>query len=81
MIGTYGASSLCKRTISVTVRGLTHHLVAYFDARDLMSNALCRPSMDPYLAGIDPRPELLNQNFLAPVERDDEAEMLYLMRP
>lgn len=65
----------------MTVRGLTHHLVAYFDVRDLMSNALRRPSMDPHLAGIVPRPELCSQNFLAPIEQDDQTEILCAVRP
>lgn len=61
-------------------RGLTHHLVAYFSVRDLASNALTKPSTDPSLAGINPRPELLNQRFTAPVGHDDQSDLLRTLR-
>lgn len=65
----------------MTVRGLTHHLVAYFDIRDLMSNELLRPSSDLNLAGIEPRAELLSQGFTAPIEQDDEVDIFCALRP
>lgn len=60
----------------MTVRGLSHHLVAYFSIDDLTSNAGRTPSADPSLASILPRSELLSQDFTAPVEQDDRAEIL-----
>lgn len=77
--GTYSTSGLCKRTLSVTVRGMTHHLVAYFSIHDLAANALISPSMDPLLAGVTPRAELVSQGYGTPVEQDDLYDLLALL--
>ncbi|KAG8168254.1 hypothetical protein KVR01_003943 [Diaporthe batatas] len=71
---------LCRKTISVTVRGITHHLVAYFSSRDFTSNTLMTPSADFGLADIIPRPELYSQGFRAPLEEDDRDEVMLLIR-
>lgn len=60
----------------MTVRGVSHHLVAYITIDDLISNASGTPSGDPNLASIMPRSELLSQGFRAPLEQDDQTEIL-----
>lgn len=64
----------------MTVRGITHHLVAYFSSRDFMSNALLTPSADLGLADIIPRPELYSQGFRAPIDEDDRDEVTLMLR-
>ncbi|KAI3392929.1 hypothetical protein diail_4978 [Diaporthe ilicicola] len=74
------AGRLCRKTISVTVRGITHHLVAYFSSRDFTSNVLLSPSADLGLADILPRPELYSQGFRAPIDEDDRDEVMLSLR-
>lgn len=63
---------LVKKTISITYRGVPHHLVSYYSVEDVMSGRLITPSKDPRLRDIVPRLELMtSQNFRAPV---DEVE-------
>lgn len=64
----------------MTVRGITHHLVAYFSSRDFMSNTLLTPSADLGLADIIPRPELYSQGFRAPIDEDDRDEVTLMLR-
>lgn len=64
----------------MTVRGITHHLVAYFSSRDFTSNTLLTPSADLGLADIIPRPELYSQGFRAPIDEDDRDEVTLLLR-
>ncbi|KAL1616016.1 Gluconate transport-inducing protein required for gluconate-H+ symport [Diplodia seriata] len=56
---------LLKRTLSVTVNGCTHHLIAYYtieDAKD--QSTLFRPGHDHRLANCHPRKELItDQKF------------------
>ncbi|KAI9216580.1 gluconate transport inducer 1/Pac2, partial [Blastocladiella britannica] len=42
---------LVKRTLSLVYRGITHHLVSYYDSRFL--DSLPRPSNDPSLRDLD----------------------------
>lgn len=79
--GTCSAAGLCRRSLSVTVRGATHHLVAYFDLQALMLGTLSRPSASPELADVVPRNTLLSQGFAEPAENDDQNEILRLARP
>lgn len=74
------AGRLCRKSISVTVRGITHHLVAYFSSRDFTSNSLLTPSADLGLADIIPRPELYGQGFSAPIDEDDRDEVTLMLR-
>lgn len=64
----------------MTVRGLTHHLVAYFDLEAIVTDDLDRPSYDPRLASFQPRSELLCQNsFTTPVDEDDRSKILRVL--
>lgn len=66
--------------MSVTVRGITHHLIAYFSSRDFTANTLLSPSADFGLADIIPRPELYSQGFRAAIDEDDRDEVMLLLR-
>lgn len=77
--GMYRAEALCRRQLSVTVRGTTHHLVAYFDMEALMYATLRRPSTSPELIDIIPRSALSNQSFAVPVDIDDRLEILRVL--
>jgi Gti1/Pac2 family transcription factor len=63
-----------KKTISITYKGIQHHLVSYYNLDDVTGGNLMQPSRDPELQGLTIRHELLgSQNFRAPLE-----EMEYL---
>ncbi|KAK7520785.1 Gti1/Pac2 family-domain-containing protein [Phyllosticta citriasiana] len=66
---------LLKRTLSVTVNGCTHHLIAYYtieDARD--QTTLFRPGHDSRLANCHPRKELItDQKFRSPIQDPDDV--------
>ncbi|EOD52281.1 putative camp independent regulatory protein [Neofusicoccum parvum UCRNP2] len=66
---------LLKRTLSVTVNGCTHHLIAYYtieDAKD--QSTLFRPGHDPRLANCHPRKELItDQKFRSPIQDPDDV--------
>ncbi|PFH59333.1 hypothetical protein XA68_12510 [Ophiocordyceps unilateralis] len=65
----FKSEGLVKKTISITYRGVPHHLVSYYSVDDVMSGRLLTPSKDPRLRDIVPRIELMtSQNFRAPVD-------------
>ncbi|EQL01598.1 Gti1/Pac2 family protein [Ophiocordyceps sinensis CO18] len=68
----FKADGLVKKTISITYRGVPHHLVSYYSVEDVVSGRLMTPSKDTRLRETVPRRELMTtQNFRAPV---DEVE-------
>lgn len=71
LVDSYGFkdSGLVKKTMSVTVMGVTHHLVSYYSVEDVMRGALNPPSMVESLRYIRPRTELTQkQSFRAPID-------------
>lgn len=66
---------LVKKTMSVTIDNRHLHLVSYYNPQDVRSgNLLQRPSEDPGLGQLRPRPDLLHrQNFRAPLDDVDEV--------
>lgn len=75
LIDSYGfkQDGLVKKTMSVTVQGVTHHLVSYYSVADVMANNLRTPSQTENLQYIRPRPELTSkQSFRAPIEEADD---------
>ncbi|KAI1628796.1 Gti1/Pac2 family-domain-containing protein [Exophiala viscosa] len=77
LVDSYGfkADGLVKKTMSVTVQGVTHHLVSYYHLNDVMSNQLRTPSQTENLQYIRPRTELISkQSFRSPIEDVDEVE-------
>ncbi|RCI10975.1 hypothetical protein L249_5355 [Ophiocordyceps polyrhachis-furcata BCC 54312] len=63
---------LVKKTISVTYRGVPHHLVSYYNVDDVISGRLGTPSQDLAFKDVVPRRELItSQNFRAPIDEID----------
>lgn len=76
LIDSYGfkPNGLVKKTMSVTVQGVTHHLVSYYNMEEVISRHLPTPSESPALRGIRPRQELTTkQSFRAPLEEMDDT--------
>ena len=76
LVDSYGfkTNGLVKKTMSVTVQGVTHHLVSYYDMDDVKNGLLQPPSTAPSLAVIRPRLELVQkQSFRAPLEEMEEG--------
>lgn len=74
LVDSYGfrPDGLVKKTMSITINGISHHMVSYYKVDDVKHNNLPRPLSDSRLANIQVRPELyLKQNFRAPVEEGD----------
>ncbi|KAK0285607.1 Global transcription regulator sge1 [Friedmanniomyces endolithicus] len=74
LVDSYGfrPDGLVKKTMSVSVNGISHHMVSYYKVEDVKNNVLPRPLSDPRLQNISVRPELyLKQNFRAPVEETE----------
>ncbi|KAF2219003.1 Gti1/Pac2 family-domain-containing protein, partial [Elsinoe ampelina] len=71
LVDSYGfrPDGLVKKTMSVAINGVSHHLVSYYKVGDVKSGRLSRPLEDARLASLTIRPELyLKQNFRTPVE-------------
>ncbi|KAE8144145.1 Gti1/Pac2 family-domain-containing protein [Aspergillus avenaceus] len=71
LVDSYGFkdSGLVKKTMSVTVSGVTHHLVSYYSVEDVMRGTLSPPSMVDTLRFVRPRAELTQkQSFRAPID-------------
>ncbi|RAL02744.1 camp independent regulatory protein [Aspergillus ibericus CBS 121593] len=92
LVDSYGFkdSGLVKKTMSVTVSGVTHHLVSYYSVEDVMRGLLNPPSMVDSLRYIRPRAELTQkQSFRAPIddletgglENPNDLHALYGYRP
>ncbi|EDN04591.1 protein required for yeast-phase growth [Histoplasma capsulatum] len=78
LVDSYGFkdSGLVKKTMSVTVSGVTHHLVSYYSVEDVMSNRLHTPMQHESLRYIRPRAELTTkQSFRAPIDDFDHATL------
>ncbi|PNY23493.1 Global transcription regulator sge1 [Tolypocladium capitatum] len=62
-------SGLVKKTISITHRGVPHHLVSYYSVDDVISGRLVTPSKDAKLRNVVPQIELMTaQNFRSPID-------------
>ncbi|KAK1149868.1 Global transcription regulator sge1 [Aspergillus melleus] len=93
LVDSYGFkdSGLVKKTMSVTVSGVTHHLVSYYSMEDVMRASLNPPSNCAELRYIRPRMELTQkQSFRAPIDDlesgtlenpNDPSHALYGYRP
>ncbi|KAI0166228.1 Gti1/Pac2 family-domain-containing protein [Xylariaceae sp. FL1272] len=64
---------LIKKTISVSYRGVQHHLVSYYSIEDIKANRLITPShSSSSVCTISPRPSLISSgNFRAPVHDEE----------
>ena len=74
LVDSYGfrPDGLVKKTMSISINGISHHMVSYYKVDDVKNNLLPRPLSDPRLQNMSVRPELyLKQNFRAPVEESE----------
>ena len=74
LVDSYGfrPDGLVKKTMSININGISHHMVSYYKVDDVKNSTLPRPINDHRLQGITVRPELyLKQNFRAPVEETE----------
>jgi Gti1/Pac2 family transcription factor len=77
LVDSYGfkADGLVKKTMSVTVQGVTHHLVSYYSVSDVLNGHLRTPSQTESLNYVRPRPELTSkQSFRSPLEETEDLE-------
>ncbi|KIW15250.1 hypothetical protein PV08_05295 [Exophiala spinifera] len=77
LVDSYGfkKDGLVKKTMSVTVQGVTHHLVSYYLVNDVLAQNLRTPSQSESLQYVRPRPELTQkQSFRAPLEDVDDLD-------
>ncbi|TAQ85644.1 hypothetical protein B7494_g6031 [Chlorociboria aeruginascens] len=80
LVDSYGFKSegLVKKTVSVTIAGVSHHLVSYYTVADVMSNKFNNPSRDQRFRHITPRPDLITkQNFRTPIDEVDTLDRLH----
>ncbi len=76
LVDSYGfkEGGLVKKTMSVNVNGVHHHLVSYYKVDDVLNHALEVPSQNSALRELRPRPELTSrQNFRAPLDEMEEG--------
>jgi hypothetical protein len=76
LVDSYGfrEGGLVKKTMSVNLNGVHHHLVSYYKVEDVLNRSLVPPSQDPTLRLIKPRAELTSrQNFRAPLDEWDDG--------
>lgn len=76
LVDSYGfkQDGLVKKTMSVTVQGVTHHLVSYYNVADVMAGNLRTPTGTETLQYIRPRPELVSkQSFRSPIEDTEDV--------
>lgn len=74
LVDSYGfrPNGLVKKTMSISLNGVSHHLVSYYTVEDVKQRRLQRPLTDGRLTGLTVRPELfMKQNFRAPVEETE----------
>lgn len=79
LIDSYGfkEEGLVKKTVSVTIGGVSHHLVSYYTVADVMNNKFSTPSKDPRFHSITVRPDLLTkQNFRTPIDEVDSMDRM-----
>jgi hypothetical protein len=79
LIDSYGfkEEGLVKKTVSVTVGGVSHHLVSYYTVADVMNNKFTTPSKDPRFQHITVRQDLLTkQNFRTPIDEVDTMDRI-----
>jgi hypothetical protein len=79
LVDSYGFKDdgLVKKTVSVTIGGVSHHLVSYYTVADIMNNKFSTPSKDSRFQHISPRPDLIsNQNFRTPIHEIDSMDQM-----
>lgn len=65
----FKSDGLIKKTISVSYRGVQHHLVSYYNIEEVVTGRLLSPTSTPEFKNITPRSSLISSgNFRAPVD-------------
>jgi hypothetical protein len=80
LVDSYGFKNdgLVKKTMSVNVNGVHHHLVSYYRVEDVLSGTLTTPSQSSQLRNMKPRHELTSrQNFRAPLNEEDNLDAAF----
>jgi hypothetical protein len=68
----FRAHGLVRKTMDISVNGISHHMVSYYKVNDVKHNLLSRPLQDPRLQHISVKPELyLKHNFRALIEENE----------
>jgi hypothetical protein len=68
---------LVKKTISVTVAGVSHYLISYYTLADVMNNIFTTHSKDPRFQHITVRPALLTKQHLRrPIDVVDSMDYM-----
>ncbi|KAF7313243.1 DNA-directed RNA polymerase [Mycena kentingensis (nom. inval.)] len=74
-------SGLIKKTFSMTIKGVAHHLVSYYKVADIEAGRLRSPSTLPELASLSISPEFLDTaNFRCPPKLELDIDGLPLYR-
>jgi hypothetical protein len=77
LVDSYGfkEGGLVKKTVSVTIGGISHHLVSYYTIADIMNNKFTTPSNNPRFQYMTPRADLITkQNFRAPIDEIESVD-------
>ncbi|KAI9855003.1 MAG: hypothetical protein M1824_006447 [Vezdaea acicularis] len=80
LVDSYGfkEDGLVKKTMSVSVRNVHHHLVSYYKVDDVLSGKLVAPSAHPSVRNFKPRTELTTgQNFRSPLNEEESLDATY----
>ena len=84
LVDSYGfrPDGLIKKTMSISINGISHHMVSYYKMDDVKKGLLPGPRNDPRLQGLVVRQDLyLKQNFRAPVEDAEQFAVGGQMNP
>jgi hypothetical protein len=79
LVDSYGfkEEGLVKKTVSVSVGGVSHHLVSYYTVDDVMNNKFTTPSEDQRFQHITLRADLTTkQNFRTPIDEVDSMDRI-----
>lgn len=64
MVDSYGfkPNGLIKKTLKVTHKNVSHHIVSYYSLNDVKNLVVTRPAYHHVLKGLVPRPDLIHDN-------------------
>jgi len=77
LVDSYGfkPDGLVKRTLTIALNGVSHHIICYYKVSEVKNGNLHRPGFDAALHNITPRSELVNSNQLKfPINDPDEVD-------
>jgi hypothetical protein len=77
LVDSYGfkPDGLVKRTLTISLNGVSHHIICYYKVSEVKNGNLHRPLFDRALHNITPRSELVNSNQLKfPINDPDELD-------